>query len=203
MKLKSLDPRINRLGIPESWDSELVKEDLDQLPTFEVFVQARDARPYQHEGIVHAPDEEMAFVFAKEQFSRRYTCTGIWTVKTENVFVTDYLEGDQNIFDLIDSGVTENGDQEDYEIFFMVKRGKQHKHAGTVKAGGYQEALAKAGSLDTGVQVFNVWIAKAGDFVRSRVEDKDIWDTLPEKKFRDATAYKAADKIQKFKEEQS
>jgi ring-1,2-phenylacetyl-CoA epoxidase subunit PaaB len=100
--LKSLDPRVNRLNLPEETPASS-KEGLDQLPTFEVFVQAKEGRPFQHEGIVHAADEEMAFLFANEQFSRRNTCSGIWVVKTENVHTTPFTDGDRNIYDEIPS----------------------------------------------------------------------------------------------------
>ena len=55
---------MNRFDLIYS-EKELEKESLDQLETFEVFVQAKEGRPYQHEGIVHAPNEDIAFLFGK------------------------------------------------------------------------------------------------------------------------------------------
>jgi len=98
---ESLDPRINRLPGTGEWQQEYEKDSLDQFPTFEVFVQAKEDKPFQHEGIVHAPEPNFAFLFAKEQFSRRYSCSGIWVVNTQNVIISDYTENSQNIYDII------------------------------------------------------------------------------------------------------
>jgi len=75
--LKSLDPRIDRLHIDQEGALK-PKAELDQLETFEIFLQLKEGRPFSHVGNVHAANEEIAFLFAKEQFSRRLTCTGIW-----------------------------------------------------------------------------------------------------------------------------
>ena len=45
-------------------------------------------------------------------------------------------------------------------------------------------------------------VAKTDDILTVSEDDKVIWETLPEKSFRDAIAYRGADKIKKFKEEQ-
>ena len=44
---------------------------------------------------------------------------------------------------------------------------------------------------------------KTDDIFSSDEEDADIWDTLKEKKYRDAIDYKAVAKIKAFKEEQA
>jgi ring-1,2-phenylacetyl-CoA epoxidase subunit PaaB len=71
----SLDPRVNRL--PANMANPDEKIALDQLTTFEVFVQPKPGKPFQHEGIVHASDIEMAYLFAKESFTRRFTCSSL------------------------------------------------------------------------------------------------------------------------------
>lgn len=199
--MESLDPRINRLEIPSNWDAGIEKEPLDQLETYEVFVQAMEKRPFQHEGIVHAPDKDFAFLFAKEQYSRRYTCSGIWVCKTKDIFVSPYTEAGQNVYDLPLPEPEDSTNAEEYEIFHLFKRGKQHKHAGTVKAKGKHHAVHVAREqIQESKPVLNVWVVKAVDFLKSKDEDKDIWDTLSDKQFRDAIAYKGADKIKEFKE---
>ena len=192
------------MQVPEKWDHSLEKENLDQLETFEVFVQAKESRPYQHEGAVHASNEEMAFVFAKEQYSRRSTCTGIKIVRTRNVFVSDLTEAEISVYESVKSmGDQSSGSEGSYVIFHLLKRGKQHKLAGEVTSTSPGEALYQAKlNLDPGKPVFNVWIVKAEDILTISDENKVIWDTLPEKSFRDATAYRGADRIKKFKDEQ-
>ena len=71
--MNSLDPRITRLpkiGLP---GQPQPKGPLDQFATFEVFVRPKEGKPFQNEGIVHAPYIEMAYILAKEAFNRRFT----------------------------------------------------------------------------------------------------------------------------------
>ena len=201
--MKSLDPRINRWGVPENWPEELEKGTLDQLETFEVFVQPKEGRPYQHEGIVHASDVEMAFVFAKEQFSRRGTCTGIMIARSADVSVSEFTEDTVSVYDQVDRKDGGKDGQKGFEVFHLMKRGKQHKHAGSVKATSPEEALSVAKEvLNPEKPVYNVWIIASDSLMGSEEGDQDIWATTPEKVFREAIAYKGADKIKQFKEEQ-
>lgn len=216
--LQSLDPRITRLNIAEGYSGTITKDYLDQLGTYEVFFQKKKGADYEHAGIVHAPDEEMAFIFAKEQFSRRFTCTGLWVVKTEDVKVTEYTDLEDNIYDRVmdknvvnsttgtssNSGVsslkTAATKKEQFEIFHLKKRGKQHVYAGPVLANNYEDALIAAKSqYDDSRPVLNVWVIKTSALLFSSEEDKDIWDTLAEKKYRDVTSYKAKGKLDQYK----
>lgn len=191
-----LDPRFKRLDVFKA-NHNAPTQLLDQLPTFEVFVQLREGSKFQHEGIVHAPDNEMAFLFAKEQYSRRQMCTGIWTIETPNVVVSDYSENKISIYDNVEA--SSNKGNGEYKIFHMLKRGKQHKFAGTVMANNEAHALQVAKSeLDISKPILNVWIAKSSNFYQSTEEDKEIWNTLPEKTFREAIDYKGQAKIEEF-----
>ena len=199
---KCLDPRLNRLKLM-SLDKLSSKSALDQLPTYEVFIQANEKRAYQHEGIVHATNPEMAFMFAKEQFSRRNTCSGIWTVSTDKVFVSIYLDNNESVYDLVPDGNSGEG-KTHFLIFHLLKRGKQHKYAGAVDADNYEEALSEAkNSFSSNKPILNIWVIKDEDIFKTTDEDKAIWSTLPEKQFREATDYRGAEKIKQFKDEQS
>lgn len=193
---KVLDPRFQRLDIFKA-KQEGVKEMLDQLPTYEVFVLLREGGAFQHEGIVHAPDREMAFLFAKEQYSRRQTCAGIWTIETPNIFVSPYSENKISVYESVQPS-SESG-SEAYKIFYMLKRGKQHKYVGTVKANSPEHAMqvAKA-TLDVTKPILNVWVAREADFFETTEEDKQIWNTLSEKTFREAIDYKGQAKIDAY-----
>jgi len=207
--LNSLDPRINRLNIPAEFGTTFPsKDNKDQFVTYEVFVQPKESKSYQHEGIVHAPTSDMAFLFAKEQFSRRgMSCSGVWVVKTDNIQVSPFTENKEDIYDFIHEEIMEGaeiGESQVYEIFHLSKRGKQHSHVGSLEASCFEEALLKAKNLfQEEKSILNIWVAKASDFLKIEGEDfADIWETLPEKKYRDAMDYKATDKIKRFKEEQ-
>lgn len=201
--LKSLDPRITRLDIDQVPAGAFHKDKLDQFSTFEVFQQKREGGNYEHTGIVHAPDPEMAFLFAKEQFSRRFTCSGLWVVLTEDVQVTEYTDLEDNVYDRIGEDAPDNVSSEKqtlYEIFHLKKRGKQHVYAGPVRAGNYEEALIQARKqYDDGRPVLNVWVINANDILFSGEGDRDLWSTLAEKKYRDVTSYKVKDKLDQFK----
>jgi ring-1,2-phenylacetyl-CoA epoxidase subunit PaaB len=198
--LNSLDPRVSRL--PHN-DESLIKPKmpLDQFGTFEVFVEPKEGKPFQHEGIVHAPNLEMAYVFAKEAFTRRFTCTSLYVVDTKDVYVSPMTEGEINVYDLIPETSGPSSAKTTFEIFHLIKRGKQHLHAGSVIASNPLEAMVIAKtSLNTGKIVYNVWAIRTDKIRFTTPEEKDLWITLPEKKFRDAAAYKGGDKLRDYLE---
>ena len=99
MKKISLDPRVNRLkfqGEPE--DMEPLRKG-EMWPTFEVFRQDKRGKQHSHVGIVHAPNPEMAMVFAKEQFARRGNISNLWVVRSKEIYSSDY--DDDDIFDTV------------------------------------------------------------------------------------------------------
>ncbi|MFT6055330.1 MAG: ring-1,2-phenylacetyl-CoA epoxidase subunit PaaB [Roseivirga sp.] len=204
MILKSLDPRVNRLSIKDNAEEpEVIKVSLDQFETYECFVQVKEGKPLEHVGPVHAPNEEMAFLFAKEQYSRRgMFCNSICVIKTENIKASDFTDNKEDVYNLVTNSPTDNQD-ESFEVFHLMKRGKHHKYEGNVLAKDFDDAMAVAKKeFQSEKPVFNVWITKSEDILASGEEDKDIWDTLKEKQYRDATDYRAADKIKAFKEKQ-
>ncbi len=195
--LKSLDPRVTRLPVVEIAKP---KAPLDQFGTYEVFVEPKSGKPFQHEGSVHAPNLEMAYILAKETFTRRFTCSSLYVVDTRDVYVSSMTEGEQNVFDLIEQSESTNGTS-DFEIYQLIKRGKQHVFLGSVKAGTPQEAMATAKTkLNTGKIVYNIWAIEANKIRFTTEEEKEYWITLPEKKFRDASNYKGGDKLKRFLE---
>jgi len=177
------------------------KSELDQFGTYEVFVEAKEGKPFQHEGIVHAPDLEMAYVLAKEAFTRRFTCSSLYVVDTRDVFVSPMTEGDKNVYDLISEAREQAGEKITFDIYHLIRRGKQHVYAGSVTATNPLEAIAIAkANLNGGKTVYNVWAIRSDKIRFTTQEEKDLWITLPEKKFRDASEYKGGDKLKNFLE---
>jgi ring-1,2-phenylacetyl-CoA epoxidase subunit PaaB len=201
MSLNSLDPRVNRLpkiGVPGEISP---KAPLDQFGTFEVFVQPKEGKPFQHEGAVHAPNLEMAYVLAKEAFTRRFLCTSLYVADTRSVFVSPMSEGTTNAYDMITAVPVSSNSQQRFEIYHLAKRGKQHVHAGTVLAATPQEAMTVAkNTFRNDKLVYNIWAICHSDIRFTNQEDKDLWNTLPEKKFRDAGDYKGGEKLKAFLE---
>lgn len=99
MKIVSLDPRVSRMEMAEDEMPKEMLSSMDHWQTFEVFVQKKRGDQHQHAGIVHAPNNEMALVLAKEQYARRGHCTNLWVVKTADVTATEYEDSD--IFDSV------------------------------------------------------------------------------------------------------
>ena len=198
-KLNSLDPRVNRLpeiGVPGVISP---KAPLDQFGTFEVFVQPKEGKPFQHEGIVHAPNLEMAYVLAKEAFTRRFLCTSLYVADTRNVYVSPMSEANMNAYDLIPESEKQPGEKITFEVYHLTKRGRQHIHAGAVSAVTPEEAFAEAKSCFKNEKtVYNIWTIRTQDIRFTSPEEQDLWKTLPDKKFRDAADYKGGDKLKVF-----
>lgn len=201
--VNSLDPRVNRLpkiGVPSPIEA---KAPLDQFGTFEVFVQPKDGRSFQHEGIVHAPNVEMAFILAKEAFTRRFLCSSMYVADTRHVYVSPMTEAAVNVYDVLPPAAGETNDQTQFEIYHLLRRGKQHIHAGTVTASSAVDAMLKSRHLAAkDKMVFNIWAIRTSDIRFTAPSEKDLWTTLPEKKFRDASDYKGGDKLKEYLERQ-
>lgn len=90
----SLDPRVQQLDLQRSEQQPINPQSKGNWPTYEVFHQAKSGKHHVHAGSVHAPDPEMALLFAKEQFGRRQNCVNMWVVKTTDVFSFNYEDSD-------------------------------------------------------------------------------------------------------------
>lgn len=93
---------------------------------------------------------------------------------------------------------------ETYEVFHQKKRGDQHMHVGIVHAASPELALvfAKEQYGRRGPSV-NIWVVKTRDVFASEYEDSDMFDTVPEKDYREAGGYKVMEKINRYKKEQA
>jgi len=81
--MKSIDPRINRLNLPENNDGKEVLDKLEQWETYEVFLQKKRGDQHVHVGIVHAANPELAIIMAKEAFGRRRQTRSFWQKKAD------------------------------------------------------------------------------------------------------------------------
>lgn len=90
---KSLDPRVERGNAMEFEEITPLKP-LDQFQTFEVFHQTKRGQQHVHVGIVHAPNAEMALLYAKEQYARRGVTSNLWVVPSSAVMATEYFDAD-------------------------------------------------------------------------------------------------------------
>ena len=56
-----------------------------QWPRYEVFQQARANQPLRNAGSVHAPDDELALLIARDVFVRRPDCHDLWVIRGDDI----------------------------------------------------------------------------------------------------------------------
>jgi len=86
-----------------------------------------------------------------------------------------------------------------WEVFHQEKRGKQPAHVGVVHASSPEMAMlfAKEQYARRG-KTTNLWVVKTADVYTFHYEDEDIFETTPEKTFRDPAFYKVRDRIEAY-----
>lgn len=122
MKIESLDPRINRAALDADSQDGILQE-MDHFQTYEVFEQKKRGTHHMHVGSVHAPNAELAMMFAKEQYTRRGACVNLWVVKTSELFVTQYEDSD--IFENTASKL--HRDPNSYKVMDRIKAFKERQ----------------------------------------------------------------------------
>lgn len=96
--------------------------------------------------------------------------------------------------------VTTNSHLITWEVFHQEKRGKQAVHAGIVHAPTADMALilAKEQYARRG-KTANLWVVKTSDVFTFNSEDDDMFETIPEKTYRDPGFYKVRDRIEAYR----
>jgi ring-1,2-phenylacetyl-CoA epoxidase subunit PaaB len=95
MTIKSLDPRVTRANIPQESETPWTPlPPMDQYETYEVFHQSARGEHPEHVGSLHAPNPDIALVFAKEQYARRAKCVSLWVVRTADIFTIGVDDAD-------------------------------------------------------------------------------------------------------------
>lgn len=122
--MKSYDPRINRAKLPEAEDKSEPLTKMDEWETYEVFHQKKRGEQHVHVGVVHAPNSEIALIFAKEQYGRRRVTANLWVVQSSSIHATGYE--DQDIF----STVPEKTYREASDYYVMDRIRKYQKEHG-------------------------------------------------------------------------
>ena len=92
--MKSFDPRITRANLEFKVESEKALSEHEDWETYEVFHQKKRGDQHLHVGIVHAPNPEIALIFAKEQFGRRRITSNLWVVKSSEILASEYEDAD-------------------------------------------------------------------------------------------------------------
>jgi ring-1,2-phenylacetyl-CoA epoxidase subunit PaaB len=90
---QSLDPRIRRADLDASPASGGLAQN-EEWETFAIFHQDKRGAAHEFVGIVHAPDPELALLFAKEQFGRRKKTVNLWAVRSTDIFTFQHEDDD-------------------------------------------------------------------------------------------------------------
>ena len=90
-----------------------------------------------------------------------------------------------------------------WEVFHQKKRGAQAVHVGIVHAPSPELALIFAKEqFGRRQHSVNIWVVQSSNIYTFRTEDESMFETVPEKTYREATGYRVRDKINAFKAEQ-
>ena len=65
-----------------------------QWELYEVFVRSRNGLDHIHVGSVHAPDNEMAVMNARDLYTRRMEGVSIWVVPSKYIYASDPVDKD-------------------------------------------------------------------------------------------------------------
>ena len=90
--IMSLDPRISRSKLTGGNHNDV--DSLIHFQTYEVFHQNKRGAQHKHVGIVHAPNADMALLYAKEQYARREVTANIWVTPSSCISATEYEDDD-------------------------------------------------------------------------------------------------------------
>ena len=88
-----------------------------------------------------------------------------------------------------------------YEVFHQSKTGDHHVHVGSLHAPNSEMALILAKEqYARRYKCVSLWVVKTSDIYRTSKDESEIFETAPEKIYREAGGYKVMDKINKFRE---
>ena len=89
-----------------------------------------------------------------------------------------------------------------YEVFHQKKRGEHHMHVGIVHAPDPEMALVLAKEqFGRRLHTSSIWVVKTSDVYSLGYENADMFETTPEKMYREAGGYKLRDKISQYKKD--
>lgn len=118
--------------------------------------------------------------------------------------MSNSLDPRMNRIDLNDQSVALEAldNWETWEVFHQKKRGDQHVHVGIVHAPNPDMALVMAKeAFGRRGQTVNLWVVRTSYVHATRYEDADMFETTPEKQYREAGGYKVMEKINQYKKE--
>jgi ring-1,2-phenylacetyl-CoA epoxidase subunit PaaB len=147
-----------------------------QWPRFIVFQQEGPDASYQYDGSVHAPDAEIALLNARDVFTRRPACTGLWVVRADRIFTRtiEELAADPDFdpdFDPYLSSDSLPSTSEAYSVFQKRDHRGVHSFVGEVEALSPADAMRKAMTAYQDEKAIVWWVCPTKAITRSGKED--------------------------------
>ena len=97
------------------------------------------------------------------------------------------------------SGLNINEHWVPYAVFHQDKRGEQHVFVGIVHASDPEMALIFAKEqFGRRKKTVNIWVVRSSDIFTFAHEDEDMFATVPEKIYREASGYPVRKRINKY-----
>jgi ring-1,2-phenylacetyl-CoA epoxidase subunit PaaB len=156
-------------------------------PRFMVFQKAGQGEPVLHNGSVHASDNEMAMLNARDVFVRRPEASELWVVPADAILSKTREE-------ISTKGVKKtdqpNNGLKDYYVFGKLSEPSQAELLAEFKASSVEAALQMAVGKFSDRKVLRWWVFPVSVVVKSSAKDADpMFGTARERKFTDQAEY--------------
>lgn len=150
-----------------------------QWPRYIVFQQDDAGEPYHYDGSVHAPDAEMALLNARDVFTRRPACIGLWVVRADRIFArtSEELAADPGWAE----PSPQSGKAETYSVFHKRDHKGVHAFVGEVEADSPAEAMKQAIQTFAAPRVVVWWVCPSKAITRSSREDVEAMFPMAER----------------------
>jgi ring-1,2-phenylacetyl-CoA epoxidase subunit PaaB len=142
-----------------------------QWPRYIVFQQDGPDAPYHYDGSVHAPDAELALLNARDVFTRRPNCIGLWVVSADYILARTAEELADDPAWIDQPGPP--GESEPYTIFQKRDHKGVHSSVGEVAASSPKDALRRALKAFPDDRVIVWWVCPSRAITRSGRDDID------------------------------
>lgn len=155
-----------------------------QLRRYEVFAIERPGRPPVHAGSVHAADDELALLNARDVFARRPECCGLWVLPAEGITTSLPDGGGAQAAGTEDTAATES-----YLAFGKAGHKGAYTYLGVIEAGSPQAALERTRAAYR-QGIVDWWVAP--ERFRRATADEDraaMFEPALSKPFRDQSFY--------------
>jgi len=159
-----------------------------QWPRYYVFEKPDERAEFLHAGSVHAPDDEMALLIARDVFARRPERVAMWVARADRL----HTWTKEQVTGAPAEGLSDEADAptELYQVFTKVNQKGVCIHRGQLQAAGPSQALAAARQQFPKPPVLVWWLIRDSDVLKSGAADREVlFESSPGKAFRHESEY--------------